>query len=64
MCQSRQFVVTPEEKNVFSKNDKKRKLSQSQQFARGGGGGGGGGGGYLDQSLLGMCRWSLRTPTP
>ena len=24
----------------------------------------GGGGGYLDQSLLGMCRWSLRTPTP
>ncbi len=33
MCQSRQFVVTPEEKNLFSKNDKNAKNeSISQQF--------------------------------
>ena len=33
--------------------------------SRGGGGGGcwGGGGGYLNQVLLGMCRWLLRSPT-
>ena len=35
MCQSLQFVVTPEEKNLFSKNDKNAKNeSISQQFVR------------------------------
>ena len=33
MCQSRQFAVTPEEKNLFSKNDKNAKNSQSQNFS-------------------------------
>ncbi len=35
MCQSRQFVVTPEEKNIVSKNDKNAKNQQFLTLDRG-----------------------------